>query len=271
MAVASPDADLSTDRPGEAESSACHLYREPHHQRRPERERSTAYPLPCESRTYELTGYEPAGPAGRFQAEDFVQPMRGQLEHLFDSELGYEEAPTTGRERRLIEEVRTLYRPTIWIAGNDPMALLPLGSAEPLALPGETYQLAFTSRLISQLYTRPRPNQPGQPDRKSVARPAGVLPADVSAGKVADRGGYVDLEGDGNWWMPSGRVFYSPDPADTRHSGARPCSRITSSCHIATSTLLARARPSTYDPYDLLLAETRDSLGNRVTVGERDA
>ena len=27
----------------------------------------------------------------------------------------------------------------------------------------------------------------------------------------------------------------------------------------------------TYDAYDLLVEETRDALGNRVTVGERDA
>jgi len=26
----------------------------------------------------------------------------------------------------------------------------------------------------------------------------------------SDRGGYVDLDGDGRWWIPSGRVFFHP-------------------------------------------------------------
>ena len=43
-------------------------------------------PLPCEALTFELTGYAPTGPAGRFQASDFVEPdphAAGRLRHKF--------------------------------------------------------------------------------------------------------------------------------------------------------------------------------------------
>ncbi len=43
-------------------------------------------PLPCEALTFELTGYTPTGPAGRFQASDLVEPdpgAAGRLRHKF--------------------------------------------------------------------------------------------------------------------------------------------------------------------------------------------
>ena len=41
-------------------------------------------PLPCESQTFELTGYQATGAAGRYRAEDFVEPdlnRPGRLRH----------------------------------------------------------------------------------------------------------------------------------------------------------------------------------------------
>ena len=37
-------------------------------------------------------------------------------------------------------------------------------------------------------------------------------PASVLASIGADGGGYVDLDGDGNWWIPSGRAYYIDTP-----------------------------------------------------------
>jgi hypothetical protein len=93
-------------------------------------------PLPCESCTYELTGdhYTPTGAAERFQLADFVQPVPNKPNafiHIFDGEINYEDhQPTTnnGRQRRLVEQMRTLYRK------NDLTDLLPLGELESLAL-----------------------------------------------------------------------------------------------------------------------------------------
>ena len=47
-------------------------------------------------------------------------------------------------------------------------------------------------------------------------------PADVLEGGGADRGGYVDLDGDANWWIPSGRMFYSPGSRRHRRAGTGP-------------------------------------------------
>ena len=79
--------------------------------------------------------------------------------------------------------------------------------------------------------------------------------------------------GHANWWIPSGRVFCSPNPGDTsvqelayaRQHFFLP-HRFRDPFHtagVSTETFLS------YD-YDLLLRETRDPLGNRITVGERD-
>ena len=61
-------------------------------------------PVLCETKTYELTGYSSAGSAGRFIASDFIQGST----FLFDSDLEYHQASTIGRERRLLEHIRTL-------------------------------------------------------------------------------------------------------------------------------------------------------------------
>jgi hypothetical protein len=108
-------------------------------------------PLPCEARTYELTGYTPTGPAGQFQRSDFGQPVLnnspGRAFILrFDSEIAYEAQPTNGRQRRLIEHGRTLYRQ------DDLTGPLPFGQSGALALPFERYTLAFTPSLAQAIY-----------------------------------------------------------------------------------------------------------------------
>jgi RHS repeat-associated protein len=231
-------------------------------------------PLPCETQTYQLTGYPPTGPAGRFRIADFVRPAvdgSKRLEHVVDSEIPYEDEPTGGRQRRPIERVRTRYRPDdLGEGANDPLALLPLGTVQPLALPGESYQLALTPGLLVQVYRRPLALPP------PVAAPESLLPDPGGALGVAgpDGGGYVDLDGDGRWWVPSGRVFFSPDGDDgpEQESGfARQhfflAHRFRDPFHTdqaSTETVV------TYDDHHLLVQQTRDCLGNLVTVGERD-
>jgi len=229
-------------------------------------------PMPCETRTYELTGYAPSGGAGRFQSPDFVKPNPKdhngiKLIHDFDREIAYEDKPTNGRQRRLIEQLRTLYRPDdLGAARNDPLALLPFETVEPLALPGETYKLAFTPGLLTQVYQRPHD---GRPPENLLPDPASVLLARGAGGQAADRGGYVDLDGDGHWWIPSGRTFYSPRSDDTAEQELAYARQ-----HFFLPQRyrdpFGQTATMTYDAHDLLVVETRDPLGNRVTVGERD-
>jgi RHS repeat-associated protein len=229
-------------------------------------------PLPCEARTYELTGYTPNGAGGRFQSADFVQAAGDALTHVFDAEIAYEappaneDPPSSDRQRRVIEHIRTLYR------ADDLTSLLPLGQVEPLALSGESYKLAFTPWLLAQVFQRN--GQPLMP-----------VPANVLGGQAADQGGYLPsqlLKGDGrfpntdpdnHWWIPAGRVLLSPNSSDTAGQERAYAQshfflphRIRDPFHtdaISTEGFI------TYDAYDLLMVETRDALGNRITVGER--
>ncbi|NGO54716.1 SpvB/TcaC N-terminal domain-containing protein [Allomesorhizobium camelthorni] len=217
-------------------------------------------PLPFETRTFELTGYMPTGAAGRYQASDFVEPDLadpGRWRHKFIDEVPYDAAATTNPCRRLVECMRTIYR------RDDLTGLLPLGALQPLALPGETYKLAFTPGLLDQVFLRPRQGEPDDALLPAAER------ATLLGGQEGHQGGYVDLDGNGNWWIPSGRSFFSPNPDDDA----------------AEELAQARAHfflPRRYrdpfgqnayvdfDPVDLLMRETWDGLGNRTTVDAND-
>ncbi len=73
-------------------------------------------------------------------------------------DVKYEDIPTSGKRRRPIEHIRTFYRK------NDLSAILSLEESleemESLALPGDTYKLAFTPGLIDKVYKRPDPDDP---------------------------------------------------------------------------------------------------------------
>jgi len=218
-------------------------------------------PLPSETRTYELMGYTPSG-GSRFQIGDFVQG--DPLALVFDSERAYEEAPPSPdgkRRRRLIERVRTLYRPNdLGVALKDPLGLLSLGTLESLAITGETYKLAFTPGLLSAVYEALLPG------------PKDVL---ASGSSNSDRGGYVDLDKDGHWWIPSGRVFLSPNTNDTPSQERSFANSHFFLPHRYRDPFHTDSLPTettvTYDANNLLIEETVDPLGNQVTAGERDS
>ena len=223
-------------------------------------------PLPTATRIYELTGYTPAAGANRFTAADFATVdntdrlgLRRRLR--FDRELRYESPATGGRERRLIEHHRTLYR------SNDLTRLLPLGSIEFRALPGESYRLAFTPGLLAKVFVRPRP------DGSSELLLADI--PDMLGGKSGGRGAYVDLDSDGCWWIPSGRELLSPTTGDSAANEL-----LFASSHFYRTRRFRDAfhedtAPTEiildYDRHDLLAFESRDALGNRFTCGERRA
>lgn len=207
-------------------------------------------PLPCETKTFELTGIRPENEAARFTFDEWAKDNFA-LQALA-AEIPYEQtAINHSRQKRLIEHLRTLYRK------DDLTALLPLGELKPLALPGESYKLAFTPGLLTQVFQRD--NQPLLPDSEIVL-----------GGQGSSQGGYVDLDGDGHWWIPAGRVFFS---SDSTHASAQ--ERAYALDHFFLPHRYRdpfnQTTTVTYDTYDLLLAETRDPVGNQVTVGERDS
>ncbi|MGH3998194.1 MAG: SpvB/TcaC N-terminal domain-containing protein, partial [Pseudonocardiaceae bacterium] len=90
----------------------------------------------------------------------------------------------------------------------------------------------------------------------------------------ANDGKYVHSEGDANWWIASGRTFFSPASTDTSAQElayTRPHfflpHRYRDPFHtnaVSTESFVS------YDAYDLLMLETRDALGNVVTVATKD-
>ncbi len=198
-------------------------------------------PVLFETRAWEILGLSPeiARP-GSTNPFGFGE-LSGKLTAI-TRELPYEHwdlAPTRPA-RRLIEHARRLYR------SDDLSGPLPLGVLEAMALPFESYRLAFTPSLLTHLYG-------DRVDEEILAGP----------------GGYVRHDGHDGWWIPSGRVFYSPDdgdpPAELEHAREHfflP-HRFRDQFGAITSV--------SYDRYDLLTQQLRDAVGNLITSGERDS
>lgn len=238
-------------------------------------------PLPCEAITFELTGHTPTGPAGRYQASDFVEAdpaAPGRLRHRAgELEIPYEASPTAAPSRRRIEWLRTLYRSDD-LADRAPdldlRGLLPLGELQSLGLLGESYKLAYTPGLLDQVFRRPRPApEPAEdllPDREAVLGAQGGEGGGYlrSQALVAD-GRFPAGDRDDHWWMPSGRAFHSLDPADdaaTERAQAR------QHFHLPRRYRDPFGHDAfvTFDAHDLAIVETHDALDNRSTVDVHD-
>jgi RHS repeat-associated protein len=196
-------------------------------------------PSQCETRMYELTGMTLSTSTIRFTFEQILSAATGS------ATLSVEQTPAAGVQcRRLIEHARTYYR------RDDLTSALPLGQQDSMALPFDSYKLAFTAGLVANVYA-----------------------GRVTNAMLADQGGYVHTEGDANWWVPSGRTFYSLGPNDNAAQELAFAQdhfflphRFRDPFHTSTKSTETFA---TYDAYSLLTVETRDAVGNRVTAGER--
>jgi RHS repeat-associated protein len=209
-------------------------------------------PLPAEVRTSELTGFTPENGAARFSFDEWTRNGFALLASA--AGIPYEQsADQATRQKRLIEHVRTLYR------RDDLTALLPLGEVEALALPGESYQLALTPGLLARVFKRRRP---GQPDEDLLPNPGPLL-----TGKGADQGGYVAM--DGNWWIPSGRVFFAPDANVANPANTAAQELLTARQHFYLPRKAAdpfgHSTVVDYDAgHDLLVVRTSDAMANTV-------
>ncbi|MCK5014073.1 MAG: VCBS repeat-containing protein [Candidatus Omnitrophica bacterium] len=232
--------------------------------------------LPAETQTYEIVKPPKPAVSATSVALFKIETFRTLTENLFplDSNepdtltiLPYEkwnwrkDTDTSNETKlRLIERVRTLYRK------NDLSGFSALGQVDSLALPGETYKLAFTPGLLETVYIRERLGE----DLENLLFPD---PSVVLGSKEPDGGGYVDLDGNGNWWIPSGQIFYwqnlEDNPVQERdfarehfflpHRFSDP---------FGNNTVIAYDSDE-IDPqknYNLLLTETRDPLDNTVSA-----
>ncbi len=196
-------------------------------------------PLSAETRTYELTGLELTAGGQRFTLDDLLDAT------INATPLPYEAAPAMdGLEKRLIEHRRTLYRPNdLGEAAGDPEALLPLGVVESRALAGEAYKLAFTPGLVNEIYG----------DR-------------VTESMLSSEGGFVQLEGNNGWWIPAGRMFYSPDSTATPQEELADASAHFYHLRRFSDPFGNTSTVAIDHPYDLFVTETHDPVGNVVTA-----
>lgn len=191
-------------------------------------------PLPAEQRLYELRGLAPAsqipGVTNLFRFGELAEKVA--LLSEICPEISFEHwRYDDGRVgRRLLKKARTQYR------ANDLHGLLPPGQLESMALPGE----AFT-----------------------VAMPAAELPElpDTDVAALQAEGGYVDLDGVGTWWIPSGRAFYCIEPERPSAEELRQAAT-----HFYTPRRyvdpFGNVTAVVFDPHDLLPVETTDALGS---------
>ena len=218
-------------------------------------------PVPSQSTTYELIQAQPASSlpdlTNLFRFEELQNIVKSASDGAHD--IPFESLNPGGLAagqpyRRPFRRQRTLYRPDDMGASvGKAQALLPLGQLQSLALAGERYRLAFTPGLVAQVYQRG--------GNALMAAPAMVI-----GGTGPDGGGYVDLDGDGNWWVPSGRGYDHPDPVAT------PAQEL---AEAQQHFFLPRRYQDpfgnlttvTYDPpHELLVVQSVDALANTITT-----
>lgn len=196
-------------------------------------------PLPSEIRTYELTGFAPSSMNGFFTAEDFVDPVNLNLK--LDNEVQYEESPDYGNmQRRLIECVRILF------LKNDQSALLAMGEIESMALPGETYSLAYTPGLLGNTFIESGKINPA--DLDAILMNEGAY---IDSGTYKTKQLFPASDNDSYWWVPSGIQFLDKDRFYLPARVVDPFMNTTAIEH---------------DDYALLMTETVDPLLNALSA-----
>lgn len=214
-------------------------------------------PVPAEMRTYELRSLTPrprpvaTGPMDFDRVADLIREAGDGAHEVPYEGLDFSRAQQPGHYRRLIEHTRTVYR------SDDLTRMLPPAVVESRAISGESWRLALTAAMAAAAFTR---------DGDPLPLPA----PGTKGGGDDDVSGYRDLAGDGARWIPSGRTMLSPSTDDSASAELHFAER-----HFFTPRRVidpfGAVTTLTFDRYDLLLRETRDALGNRVTAGERNA
>ncbi|KAL8653504.1 MAG: hypothetical protein Q9210_002052 [Variospora velana] len=149
---------------------------------------------------------------------------------------------------------RTLFRK------DDLSGLLPFSQMGALAITSKQYQLAFNSDMISQLFVRD-----SQPFLENASA---LLTGYVTTVSLKSAGLFPASEPDDAYWVPSGLLYFplSSDPIrelqDVRQHFCSPRRFVDP---------FAAQSSAVYDQHDLLVIESQDALGNRITVGDGDA
>ena len=142
----------------------------------------TPYLLPngWKSNTYELNGVPPPA-ASLFSRAELFQAFEDA------DTVGYEDLTAAGLTKRPLAQSETRF---INESLDGPRAA---SEISPLGIAWQTYQLAFTPSLLQSIYG----------DKVDI---------------TSFDGGYVDLNTDSNWWVPSGTPIFGSDAAQRFYS-----------------------------------------------------
>lgn len=192
--------------------------------------------LPLETRSFELTGIAAATPGPLLEPASLLDAAQKA------EEIPYQQAPTlTSAQKRPIEHTRTLY------LKNDLSGPLARGEVQSLALVYATYKLRLTAGLLA-----------------NAASAAIVAPTLTAAQPLSTlltaSGGYVDLDSDGNLWVPSARLLYYPSVA----GAASAAQYAAANFYLPQASIDAFGNKAsvTYDPHKLLVTSAIDTLSN---------
>ena len=225
-------------------------------------------PLPADMRAYELINVAPDAAApdvtNLFEFDEISQKaaLAGDGAHDLPFEDTEAAGATTAQPyRRLLKQARTLYRK------DDLSSALPLGALESRALPFDTYHLALTPGLLALFQRDGQDLLVGPPSNLALG---GYVPGDDP--KAA--GLFPSSDPVGEWWAPSGRIFYSPGTPDSsgQIQDDAPASELAAA---VSHFFLARrykdpfgnSTTVDYDSHDLLVAQTTDAIHNIVAAG----
>ncbi|KAH7109097.1 insecticidal toxin complex protein [Dendryphion nanum] len=197
-----------------------------------------------------------------FQLHNIVRPSPRLLFSLSDlgamvdasrllPELPFSDAEGTTQPQRNVLH-RLLSRSRVEFRSNDLKSVLPFGTVESLGILSQSYTQLFTDELLQKVFIAD-----------------GLLSSSELESKLLNEGQTVRLQGNDGWWAPSSSSFFTPTSEIDELVFARDHFFLP---HRFVSPFDTNRPSSTvrYDQYDLLVLETEDSMGNRVSAGVRD-
>ncbi|MFB2833323.1 SpvB/TcaC N-terminal domain-containing protein [Floridanema evergladense] len=197
--------------------------------------------LPCEVKTYELTGIIPSSgfyyTLKELQQKNIANTILEIPYHVFPNH--------TIPQKRLVEQVRMLYfsdnleTPLIW------------GELNALGLPYETYKLALTTELLNAIF-KPEQLIPEIQNNLDNANLSGYLSGETLAQR------FPDFETNGQYWIRSGIAGFASDATDHFYLPERYIDPF------EQTTILV------YDSRDLYIKSSTDPIGNITEITQFD-
>ena len=197
--------------------------------------------LPSEVKSYELKGVSKTNTY--YSPVDFTDILLdAKSETAFYHEI--DKALVAGKaQKRLIEHVRSTYY------SNNLQTGLQTNELESLAIPYDSYQLAYTKELLHDIYAGKK--------------------QDSELVDLMKKGKFFPTDSDTKWWIPSGRVNFIDASIPWADSLVKVESRFYTPISY-TDPYGAITKVKYYGNYFLFIEETEDALGNKARIEHLD-